>query len=139
MRRVNARMVKPGYWLSPIVVLLVAVVSLSGCFSYSALEVEPVNAATELQVGDEVRITDKEDNRSLIKIDSINHVELTGQVQKGLFKANEEITVKLDEIAAITLFQPPTLESELPYVIVGVILGLIVADIIMDDLESGFL
>ena len=104
-----------------------------------ALEVDPENAATELQVGDKVRITDKDENRPLIKIDSISHIELTGQLQKGLSRANEEITVKLDEIEAIILLQPPTLESELPYVVVGVILGLIVVDMIMDDLGSGAL
>ena len=139
MMRANARTGKPRHWPSRITVMLLALVSMSGCFSYSALEVDPKNAATELQVGDRVRITDKDDNRPLIEIDSISHLELTGQLQKGLFRANEEITVKLDEIEAIILLQPPTLESELPYVIVGVILGLIVADMIMDDLGSGVL
>ena len=139
MMRANARTGKPRHWPSRITVMLLALVSMSGCFSYSALEVDPKNAATKLQVGDRVRITDKDDNRPLIEIDSISHLELTGQLQKGLFRANEEITVKLDEIEAIILLQPPTLESELPYVIVGVILGLIVADMIMDDLGSGVL
>jgi hypothetical protein len=139
MKRVNTPTAKQRYWVSPIFVILFALFSVSGCFSYTALEVDPENAAAELQVGDRVRITDKEDNHPLIEIDSISHLELTGQLQNGLFKANEEITVKLDEIEAITLFQPPTVESELPYVIVGVILGLIVADIILEDLGTGVL
>ena len=139
MMRANGRTDRPGHWPSLLPLMLLTSISMTGCFSYSALEVDPENAASELQVGDKVRITDKDDNRPLIKIDSVSNVELTGQMQKGLFRANEEITVKLDEIEAIILLQPPTLESELPYVVIGAILGLITADIIMDDFGSGFL
>lgn len=84
------------------VLLLAAAISVSGCASYSYTGVQPSDAASVLQVGDEVNITRKDDTTAYLKIKELSDTELSGSLLTKMFGRN--VSVPFSDIDSITLY-----------------------------------
>jgi hypothetical protein len=94
------------------VLLLVAAISMTGCVSsYSYVQVPPAEAASVLQVGDNVEITGKDGSVELLKLREISDTELIGSDQTSTF-GRKKMTIPVDDIAGISLSKKEGADAE---------------------------